>query len=108
MRVGGQTRPRVATLIHSHPRLIRPLQGPISHFFTSFYTESQPSSNCYNTGFVNEIFTFVLFTDNDEFHIKFAMALCVLFTSINTFKEVIQVTELLRCMHGRRVWGGGG
>ena len=25
MKVGGQTRARVATLIHSHPRLIRPL-----------------------------------------------------------------------------------
>ena len=25
MRVGGQMRARVATLIHSHPRLIRPL-----------------------------------------------------------------------------------
>ena len=31
MRVGGQTRARVATLIHSHPRLIRPLLFVLIH-----------------------------------------------------------------------------
>ena len=73
----------------------------ITHSFNNFINDCS-FVNVYDQYFDGIFMLFMLlFADNDEFYIKFAMAVCVLFTSINAFKEVIQVTELLRCTYNQ-------